>query len=424
MRMIRPPAASEGLSPPVSDGPARALPGLAAGFIVALPLAMWLANRSAPLVLALAALALVAAALAGGGLRPLLGRLRACLATPLGLALGVFLLWSLATTAWSHRPLAGLAMWGEFALPLLCGLVVAGSGLLRVDAALHRALALALVAAALLVMLELATGLAHRTMLGLGMGQDRTDVFNRSVLTALVLLPAALAGLWRKGSTRGDRALGLGAALAVAAAVLVSESGAAKLGLLIVIAVWVLSLLAPGLAWAAVTLGFVATMAAAPVVGEIVDRAMPAALHQRLDASHTRDRVDIWLSFGEAIRARPLAGSGFGATASLQDHPVAAAVTEPRRVMLGVGHPHSAPLQLWAETGLVGAALLGFTGLACLLRLRRLPVAELAPRLALFASAFGIASVAHGAWQGWWIAILATAATLLWLGRAGASPSS
>ena len=37
--------------------------------------------------------------------------------------------------------------------------------------------------------------------------------------------------------------------------------------------------------------------------------------------------------------------------------------------------------------------------------------------LALFAGAFSVASVAHGAWQGWWIAALAAAVVWFWCGR-------
>lgn len=91
-------------------------------------------------------------------------------------------------------------------------------------------------------------------------------------------------------------------------------------------------------------------------------------------------------------------------------------VSPPRRQLLAVGHPHSAPVQAWVETGAVGAALLAFAGLALLWRLRHLPARDLAPRLALAASAFGVATVAHGAWQGWWIAALALASIWLFCG--------
>jgi O-antigen ligase len=181
---------------------------------------------------------------------------------------------------------------------------------------------------------------------------------------------------------------------------------------------WLAARVLPRLTLSAVALAFAATMLLSPVLGRLVDASLPAALHERLAGSHSRERVDIWLSFGEAILARPLLGSGFGASPILDRHPVALEVSPPHRPMLAVGHPHSAPIQAWVETGAVGAALLAFAGLSCLYRLRHLPARDLAPRLALAASAFAIASVAHGAWQGWWIAVLAAAALWLWAGLA------
>lgn len=395
---------------------ARRLGQLGAGLLVALPVAMWLANRSAPLIFGLGTVSLLAAAWLSEGFRPLLSRMGAGLASPIGLAIGLFLAWALVSVGWSHRLGPGLSMWGELALPLLCGLALVASSQLRLNSVFYRALALALCIAAALMLLELAIGLSQRVMLGLGKGVNRTDVFNRPVLTSLMLTAAVLPGLWaRPNGGSVDRLLCVLTVVLVASATFVSESGAAKLGLLIMAGTWVLALLVPRLTLAVVALGFAVTMLTAPVIGELVDRAMPEALHQQLSSSHSRARVDIWLSFGEAIRLHPLVGSGFGATAALENHPVAQSVSPAHREMLAVGHPHSAPIQAWTETGAIGAALLGFAGLACLWRLRRLARGVLAPRLALFASAFGIAAVAHGAWQGWWIASLAAAAAVLWL---------
>ena len=400
-------------TPQTATGPVPAgLAKLGGGLLVALPLAMWIANRSAPLMLALAAAAFCAAALTAEGWRPPLRRATALLRSPIGLALTAFLLWSLVTLAWSHRPLQGVMAWGELALPLACGAAIAASGRFLPTPALGRALALAIIAAAVLMMLELATGLALRRALDIG--RQETFVFNRPVLICLLLVPVALVAL--RADRRGGRvALGLGVlvALAVGWACLGAESGAAGLGLLVMVAIAILSRLAPRLALVAVMAGFAATMALAPVMGHLTDALLPGSLHQRLASSHSRERVDIWLSFGDAALARPLGGAGFGTSPTLDRHPVAQVVPEQHRAMLAVGHPHNAPLQAWAETGVVGVALLAFSGLAFLRCLRRLSAADLAPRLALFASAFAIAAVAHGAWQGWWIAGLTVAA--LWL---------
>lgn len=390
---------------------------LGAAFLVALPIAMWLANRSAPLMFGLATLSFVAAALVFEGPQPSLRRLLALLGSPVGLALSAFLLWALLSIGWSNRISGGLAMWGELALPLACGVLLVASGQCLPGRAFMRGLALAMTAAALLMLLELHVGLSERVMLGLGKAVHRTDIFNRPVLTGLLLVPAVLPLLWTAGRAGWrDRALCLLAAIALMAVTLASESGAAKLGLMVLIATCVFARLAPRLALTMVAIGFTLTMATAPLIGEIAERVMPAGLHQRLADSHSRARVDIWLTFGEVIRQHPLVGSGFGATAALDSHPVARFVSEPRKAMLAVGHPHNAPIQTWAETGFIGAALLWFAGLATLARLRGLSASQLAPCLGLFAAAFSIASVGHGAWQGWWIASLALAAALLWLG--------
>ncbi|MCU4182119.1 O-antigen ligase family protein [Bosea sp. BH3] len=382
--------------------------------LIALPLAMWLANRSAPLVLALAALCFIASAVAEEGAAAFLSRIVDLQRGAVGMALCTFVLWALVTIAWSHRPAQSLAAWGEMALPMASGLAIAASGRFRPGRVESRALAIAIVAAAILMLAELASDLSVR--IALGIGKQMAFIFNRPALTCLMLLPVAAAGLLAiRGRSTLDWLLIVALVFAGGALSLDSDSGAAGLGLLILLVTWLGARLLPRLTLLLVTISFVATMALAPVMGRLGDEGLPPSLHERLAASHSRDRVDIWLSFGEAIMARPLLGSGFGTSPTLDRHPVALEVSPPRRQLLAVGHPHSAPVQAWVETGAVGAMLIGLAGLAFLWRLRRLPAPALAPRLALAAAAFAIATVAHGAWQGWWIAALALAAA--WLFR-------
>ena len=398
----------------VEDGfglAARRLTTAGVTLLVTLPLVMWLANRSAPLVLALASVCFVAAGIASQGWQAIGRRGVAMLCTPLGLAITGFLLWSLMTLFWSHRPAAqGIAAWGELALPLVCTVAIVASGRFGPGQEQNRLLALAITVAAVMMITELATGLAVRVHFDLG--RQVTFIFNRPALTCLMLAVAVLPPLLAANGRRRASDLLLAAVMVAALGVLldVSESGAAVLGALVIAAVWLGALVLPRLALAMVAFGFAVAMLLAPMMGRLGDEALPPAFHERLAQSHTRDRVDIWLSFGEAVAARLLSGSGFGTSPTLDRHPVAQDVSPDRRRLLAVGHPHSAPLQAWVETGAVGVALIGFAGLTFLFRLRGLRASELAPRLALFAGAFAVASVAHGAWQGWWAAILALAA--------------
>lgn len=384
--------------------------------MVALPLAMWAANRSAPLMLGLSAAAFLAAAMAGGDIGPMLRRVLAGLRSPIGLALTAFLGWALVSLLWTHRPAFGFAAWAELLLPLGFALVIAASAWFKPERALVRALAICLILASALMWFELQSGLAQR--IALGVGKQTSFIFNRPVIACLVLLAPVAHLLWTDESKRvADRLLAAAAAVAVVGIVLYSESGAAKLGLGILILSWLLARLLPRLTLTATALGLAATLVLAPVIGQVADRALPPVLYQQTADAHSRDRVDIWLSFGEAIAARPLIGSGFGSSSALQTHPVAEQVSPQHRWLLAVGHPHSAPIQLWAETGIIGAALLLVAGLLFLRKLGALSARELAPRLALFAAAFVMASVGHGAWQGWWIAVLAAATLWFEAGR-------
>jgi O-antigen ligase len=391
-----PPAASR------AGGPAFVL---SCALLAALPLVMWVANRSAPLVLTLAALAMLAETARTGRLAALAGRIGAALRSPAGLAGSAFLAWALLSVAWSHRFGPGLAMWGELALSIAAGFVLALAWPGRAPVWAWRALGLALVAAGLLTIFEMSVGLGHRALIG---QNTYSFALNRPTLTCLLLAVPAAHALWR--GTLGDRLLAGLILLAVAAAVLSSESGASKLGLLVLALAWPAARLLPRLALGLLAAGMAAAILIAPWQGQLSDTALPGAVHEELADSHSRDRVDIWLSFGEAIRARPLAGSGFGSSAALGSHPVAREVSPERRLLLDVGHPHAVTVQLWSDTGFVGAVLALAAMLAGLAGLRHLPASELAPRLALVAAAFAVASIGHGAWQGWWWAALGAAA--------------
>lgn len=387
--------------------------------MVLMPLAMWLANRSSTLLLGLAVIPFVAAVVATGRTGDLIGRMLRLLATPLGLALTAFLAWALFSILWSHRPQASLRAWGEFALPIAFALAIAATSRFRPQPAWLRALALAIILACLLMMFELASGLSQRA--ALGVGKLMSFVFNRPAITALVLAVPTIHGLWNQpGARRSDRILAVVLALAVAALALRSESASARLGVAVCAICWGLSALWPRLTLTAAGCAFLLAMAVAPVLGVAAQNWLPSLILNRFAVMTGQARIDIWQSFGEVARARPIVGAGFGTSATMHEHPVAAEVSPAHRPLLAASHPHDMPLQAWAETGAVGAGILVLAGLFLLARLRRLPSREMAPRLALFAGAFAISAVGHGAWQGWWIAVLGAA--VLWFGPGPVAP--
>jgi O-antigen ligase len=414
MTQISPPAISKGLHAQESEpAAARALRIAGSACLVLMPLAMWLANRSAPLMLGLAAAAFLAAALVSEPANAMVGRLRTSLAVPLGLAVAAFLAWALVSIGWSHNPAMSLRTWGELVLPILFALAIAASGQWRQTPVLSRALAIAIIVASGLLIFELASGLSQRT--ALGTGKMMGFVFNRPAIVLLLLAVPTVHVLWSRPASLFDRALAAALAASILVFVFRSESEAAKLGALVLVLCWALAAVAPRITLAATALAFVLTFAIAPLLGPMAERLVPSFVLSRLDVMSAQARIDIWDSFGEVARARPIAGAGFGTSATMHLHPVAPQVSVEHRTLLEVGHPHDMPLQAWAETGAAGAGLLTLAGLLLLAWLRRLPAGELAPRLALFAAAFSIATVGHGAWQGWWIAGLGAA--IIWFGR-------
>jgi O-antigen ligase len=413
MSQISPPASSKIL--PAQEGEpaaARALRLAGAACLVLMPVAMWLANRSAPLMLGLAAAAFIGAGLLSEPAAAMLARLRALLTAPLALAVAAFLAWALISIGWSHNPSMSLRAWGELVLPIVFALAIAASGQLRGSPVLLRALAVATIVAAVLVMVELASGLSQRT--ALGTGKMMGFVFNRPAIVLLLLAVPVVHALWSRSAGWFDRALAALLAVVVVVFVFRSESEAAKLGALVLVLCWLFAAVAPRVALAITALAFVLTMAVAPALGPLAERLMPSFVLNRLDVLSAQARIDIWNSFGDVARARPVGGAGFGTSATITAHPAAEAVQAEHRRLLGAGHPHDMPLQVWAETGAVGAGLLTLAGLLLLANLRGLSASELAPRLALFAAAFSIATVGHGAWQGWWIAGLGAAALLFY----------
>ena len=380
-----------------------------------LPLGMALANRSAPLLIALSALLALAAALAEGEGAAVADRLRAVSRTPLGVAAASFLAFAAASLAWSPRPDLSLHAFGEFALPIGAALLLAVTLPLRMPRAAPLIVLACIAASCAVILADLATELRARHLLGL---RAESYIHNRPALTLLVLMPA-LPGFLPVNPGRSSAG---GTVLAVAAlaalTILASDSAAAALGLACGCLAFAAARAAPRLALGLAASGVALSLLLAPTLGDVAVRLAPAPLHERLAGAHSAERVDIWRSFGAAVREAPLIGSGFGVSPRLHETPVAGGVPPERRTLLAVGHPHNAALQIWVELGLVGALLALGISLVVLRAFAALPTERLAPALGLFAAVAAVSLVGHGAWQGWWPA--AIGAAIIWLRAADA----
>lgn len=382
----------------------------ASAVILALmPVVMELSQRSSPLVMTLAGTAALAAAMVDGqGAEPGRG-VRRWLSTPLGLAALVFLGFALVSVAWSREPLSALHALGEFVLPIGAAGVLAVLLPQRAPPFAAWLFLICVGIACALIFAELYTDVTLRREIGL---RSASYIFNRPVLTVLVLL-APLVQLVTLRARSGMAGLAMAVGALVVGAIGLSDSGAAVLGLIAGALAYGVARLRPRLAPVLLGAGLVIAFALAPVFGDMARTLLPPSLHQKLAQSHSRERVEIWRSFGAAIREEPVTGAGFGMSARFDQDPVAARVPSELRLQLEMGHPHNAAIQVWTELGGIGAVLAVVVLLLMLRALARLPVEEIPPRAALVAAVAAVSLVGHGAWQGWWPA--AIGAAIVWL---------
>lgn len=381
---------------------------------VALPLAMTIANKSAPLVMCLAALFALAAVHAAGRLSEVLTRLRGFLAraeTMVGLA---FIAIVLASFAWTVDTSRSLRSFVELAPVLVGGIVLVACLPMVADARrLGGLLAFGVLAALASAAFAWWSGMAIHRLVG---GRAFSSDLKRGVTPLAILAFPAVALLLHRGAPGLLRWAMIGAAFLAG---FFAHSGSAMLGALaggfaLLVALRA-SRLAVGLAGAALLVA----LALAPVIGPVTRTVLPDAVEDAIDRFHARHRMDIWESFGERALERPFLGHGFGAPDRVSGAPRPAGIApDPAddRMIHNI-HPHNAPLQVWVELGLAGAVLAGLAMLLVLRRIGRLAPAQAATRLGCVVSAIAVSLVGFGLWQPWWIATLSAAVALFAVAR-------
>lgn len=376
--------------------------------LAALPVAMVIANRSSIAFLVASTLCALGGIAVERRMAELVRDLGATLTRPLGLATLAFLGWSVLSLFWSEARTTSLHFVGEFWLPCTAALILGFTLPQRLSRTGLWVIAGTLLLGCLIILVELALGLDHRLAFG---ARAVETIFNRPAVTILTLAIPVLAGLLdRRRAAWRFSAVALFAAVAVVAAT--TESGAAALGLLVAVVVLAVARLARRFAMAGGAIAVVLVLASAPLLGPLAETTVPGSVHQVLSGAHTRERVAIWSAFAAVVREEPVIGTGFATSARMPSLSVAARV-EPRYVPdLSMNHPHNAALQVWVELGAVGAALATLVLLLTLGGIARLQKRPFLVALPLFATVAAISLVSHGAWQGWWAAVVGAAVVL------------
>ncbi|MBM3554517.1 MAG: O-antigen ligase family protein [Alphaproteobacteria bacterium] len=340
------------------------------------------------------------------------GEIRARMAMPVLGVLAALVIWAVATAPFGLDPRASLGSAGILALVFLGAVALLGAATTVQDAERERLLQWVMVGWALglaLVAIQVFGDNAIERLRRAIQGRDEpffAAVQNRSLVILLLLAAPAVLILFRRAGAWAAAGFGVGAF----AILLSGESSTAKLALAVGAGA--------GLAFAfgGPRLGRVAAILAAVMVlsAPIQGRLLPAPEAIRAadpDAkSSALHRLYIWRFVGERIEERPILGWGLDAARRI---PGGEATTPVGGKYVSL-HPHSAPLQIWLELGVVGA-LLGAALVAMIFNsIGRIPErVERAGAAFVAAAALVVAGLGYGIWQVWWLATLALAAAVI-----------
>jgi exopolysaccharide production protein ExoQ len=242
---------------------------------------------------------------------------------------------------------------------------------------------------------------------------------NMSVLT-LMFWPAALMAS-RLGLLRARKLLVLAllAAAVIVATVFASEHATSQMALVGAGVTFLLFRVRPRLAMSLMVAGWVA--ANLLVVPFALALYSAQAYHARWLPDSARHRVVIWGYTSGQIAKAPVLGAGISSGRAVQEagDVTGTPVIPGTRFHLAPGmHSHNAYLQVWYETGAVGAFILLGLGLAVLRSLSRFP-ADVQPYLAATFAACALAvATAFAIWAPWFMASLAMASIFAALGAA------
>jgi O-antigen ligase len=232
---------------------------------------------------------------------------------------------------------------------------------------------------------------------------------------ALMFWPAALIVV-RLGLLRSHAWLAAIAAAVVLATVYASEHATSQMALAGAAVAFALVRWRPRLALTLIAAGWVALIL---LVVPVASALYGADLHRASWLPYSaRHRVVIWHYTSTQVREAPLLGTGIGTSRALREAADRKGETAPGTTFrLSPGsHSHNAYLQIWYETGAVGALIALALGLAVLRSLARFP-ADVHPYLAAtFVTAALAVATAFSIWAPWFLASLAMAAVFATLG--------
>ena len=325
----------------------------------------------------------------------------------ISIALVLLLAWCAIASAWSVEPVQSLVLAVRIAVILAAGMILfAASAGLDGAAKVRVGLWLIVGTGISLAYMAVEIGLDYPLLRSFKepRGGGEAVWFNRGAVALALIAWPLTAYLWDRGV--GWKALAIPIALGIGSAFLESES--ATLGFAVGVATVLLAMAIPKAGRTISIAAIVLTFAAMPFAA----RELYHHGWHRADwlISSARHRVEIWDFTLQRIAEKPLLGWGFDAARHLEtSYPETGATGR----TLAALHPHSVPLQILLELGAVGAVVA--IGLLCLVAMRLDDVSGRARAFgqAALVAALAMGTVAYGAWQNWWLALIVSIALLV-----------
>lgn len=362
--------------------------GLDLGALVFFPLLV-LAPRGVAVLAACAGL-LAAGLLVSTGTAARLRRL----AVP-GVLLGLLLSWGTASAAWSPNLLRSIEIALRLAGLFAAGLALAASaGIVTAPRRLSLFLVAGLVIGIAMAAADFATHGGLSTPFTERVYQP-ARLNQASVAFAILMAPATAFVI-----CLGRKPLGIALGLGVAATVFLLAGTAAKAALVIGMAMAILCYVAPARFARAAAVVAVVIVVTAPLTFARLERLPTFTETADIVKQSFGHRLLIWSFSGDRIDEHALAGWGLDASRAI---PSGSEPIEPGETWLPL-HPHNAPLQLWLELGVPGAALFALVAALPWLALAgaEWPVLFTAAAGAALTAGFVACLATYGIWQEWW----------------------
>ncbi|WP_371396260.1 O-antigen ligase family protein [Fretibacter rubidus] len=336
------------------------------------------------------------------------------------IALLLFLLWAAISASWSDYTAKGLSNPVKLLIGAVFYIFGMGAFFRAAKGVTKRGVGVIVIAtfiAAILLCLDTLTGYRLSMLVDpVGPNEDpisrlgdaQMNVSQGIIMANLVFAPIATLLLWtqRRGPWMVAALIILNITAAVAGGIM-----AGVLALVLTITAMGFAAIRPTAVIKTLTYVSMGLVGFAPLFGALMG-AVPQSVRDALPFSWEH-RLVTWGYSAELTRAAPIRGHGFDASRTFNATFEARGFEGLAKISL---HPHNAGLQIWLETGAIGALLAVITIFFIGQKAQDFASGGRARAVAVagtMAAVILIASVSYGVWQDWWWALIALSTGLL-----------